>query len=58
MKQFSCGTVISGCDAAFTGEREQDILVQVAIHAGTHHGMIEVPPQVVAQVRQNIVEAA
>jgi len=57
MKQFYCGAVIPGCKAKFTGENEQAILVQVAEHAARDHGLQEVPPSVVAQVREHIREA-
>jgi predicted small metal-binding protein len=57
MKQFSCGAVVPGCTARFSGESDEDILTQVAQHAKADHGMDDVPDEVVAQVRQNIVEA-
>jgi predicted small metal-binding protein len=55
MKQFSCGAVVPGCDAKFSAESEQDLLAQVAEHAKSAHGMDEVPPELVAQVREKIV---
>jgi predicted small metal-binding protein len=57
MKQFYCGAVIPGCQAKFTGESEQAILVQVAEHAARDHGLKEIPPSVVVQVREHIREA-
>lgn len=56
MKQFSCGSVVPGCTARFTGESEEDILGQVAEHARVDHGMETVPSDVVDQVRSCIVE--
>lgn len=56
MKQFSCGAVVPGCTATFTGTSDDDILGQVATHAKEDHGMTEVPDAVVDQVRQNIQE--
>ena len=58
MKQFACGSVVPGCMATFEGQTEQEILTQVAAHARDDHGMTEVPDDVVAQVRQNIQDAA
>jgi len=58
MKEFHCGAVVPGCTAAFHGQSEDDILGQVAVHAREDHGMDEVPAEVVAQVRENIVEVA
>lgn len=57
MKQFSCGAVVPGCTATFSGQTEEEILGQVAQHAKEDHGMTEVPDEVVQQVRQNITEA-
>lgn len=56
MKQFACGAVVPGCTASFSAESEEEILSQVAKHAREDHGMETVPPEVVAQVRENITE--
>ena len=56
MKAFSCGAVVPGCTASFSGETEKEILASVAEHAKADHGMDVVPDEVVAQVRANIVE--
>ena len=56
MKQFSCGAVVPGCTASFSAESEQEILGQVAEHAKRDHGMDDVPPEVVEQVKANIIE--
>ena len=57
MKEFSCGAVVPGCSARVAGEPDEDILQQVAVHARDAHGMEEVPPDVVQQVRQGITES-
>ena len=57
MKQFSCGSVVPGCMATFSAETDDEILGQVAEHARADHGMEQVPPDVVEQVRQNITTA-
>jgi predicted small metal-binding protein len=54
VKEFSCADVVPGCGATFEGETEESILQQVAIHARDAHGMQEVPPEVVDQVRAGI----
>ena len=54
MKEFACGAVVPACDARFSGDSEEDILAQVAIHAREAHGMDQVPPEVADQVRANI----
>lgn len=56
MKQFSCGAVVPGCTATFSGQTDDEILGQVAAHAKDEHGMDSVPDEVVAQVRENIQE--
>jgi predicted small metal-binding protein len=57
MKAFACGDVVPGCTRSFTAPDEQGILAQVAAHAGTDHGLTEVPPALVEQVRAAIVFA-
>jgi len=54
MKQFACGDVVPGCDARFAGASEDDILAEVAVHAGRDHGLATVPPELVSQVRASI----
>lgn len=54
MKQFFCGDVVPDCDHSFEAESEEQILVQVADHARNEHGMSQVPPEVVQQVRSRI----
>lgn len=56
MKQFSCGAVVPGCTATFTGQTDDDILGQVATHAKEDHGMTEVPTEVVDAVKAKIEE--
>jgi predicted small metal-binding protein len=50
MKKFRCGDVVPGCTRAFTGT-EEDILIRVALHARADHGLIEMPAELVSQVR-------
>lgn len=54
VKEFSCSAVVPGCAAQFEGETEESILQQVAIHAHEEHGMDQVPPELVDQVRAGI----
>lgn len=54
MKTFSCGSVVPGCTAQFSAPTEEGILEQVAHHAEHDHGLTEVSPELVAQVRANI----
>ena len=54
MKEFRCGDLVPGCTTTFQGESEEEILEQVAVHARDEHGMDEVPPEVVDDVRAGI----
>jgi predicted small metal-binding protein len=56
MKQFSCGAVIPGCQAKFSGDSDEAILKQVAKHAAQDHGLRDIPASVVAQVKASIRE--
>jgi predicted small metal-binding protein len=56
MKSFRCGDVVPGCTRAFTGT-DDDILAQVAQHATLDHGLVEIPAELVAQVRAAMVPA-
>lgn len=58
MKQFACGDVVPGCDARFVCSTEEELLAQVAAHAAGHHGMADVPAEVVDEVRRHIVAVA
>jgi predicted small metal-binding protein len=57
MKKFECGTVVEGCDGVVTGETEDDVLQAAAAHAASAHGMTDLPPEVVTQVRAGITDA-
>ncbi len=56
MKAFRCGDVVPGCTRTFTGT-ENEILAQVAQHAQHDHGLLEIPDELVAQVRSAMVPA-
>jgi predicted small metal-binding protein len=56
MKEFRCGDVVPGCGTTFQGKSEDEILQQVAAHARDEHGMDEVPPEVVDDIRARISE--
>lgn len=55
MKSFACGEVVHGCQARWVCSSEDEVLAEVARHARVDHGMIEVPAEIVAQVRARIV---
>lgn len=57
MKEFCCGDVVPGCSAHFRGS-ESEIMGAVASHARADHGLIDVPPALVSQVRAALRDAA
>jgi len=58
MKQFSCGDVVPGCTAHFSGASNDDILKQVAIHAKGDHGMTVIPQEVIDHVLAQIKDVS
>ena len=58
MKTFACGHVVPGCSATFRAETEQEILLGVAAHAEKDHGLVELPVELVQQVRGAILTVA
>ncbi|WP_298456692.1 DUF1059 domain-containing protein [uncultured Cellulomonas sp.] len=57
MKKFRCGDLVPGCAMTFSGSTEE-ILAAVGSHARHDHGMTEVSPELVAQVRGAITPVA
>lgn len=58
VKQFSCGDVVAGCAARFVCSTEDDVLAEVAAHARVVHGVVDIPAELVEQVRANLVTVA
>ncbi|MEJ5915292.1 DUF1059 domain-containing protein [Pseudokineococcus sp. 1T1Z-3] len=58
MKQFACGDVVPGCRKTFSASSEDEILGAVGAHAQDDHGLAEVPPELVEQVRGRILTLA
>lgn len=52
MKQFFCGDVVPGCDKVFAFDDVDELLSDVAVHAREAHGMTDIPPDVVDDVRR------
>jgi predicted small metal-binding protein len=55
MKSFACGDVVPGCDARWVCSSEDEVLRQVALHAGSVHGMSSLPSDVILAVRSKMV---
>jgi predicted small metal-binding protein len=56
VKQFRCGDVVLGCEWVAREEDEHVLFDEIAVHARDAHGMDEVPPEVVDQIRGVITE--
>jgi predicted small metal-binding protein len=56
MKQFRCGDVVLGCEWVARNDDEQVLFAEIGSHAREAHGMDEVPPEVVDQIRGVITE--
>jgi predicted small metal-binding protein len=56
MKQFRCGDVVPGCQWVTRDDDEQELFARIGDHARNEHGMDEVPPEVVDQIRGVITD--
>ena len=56
MKEFKCAVLVPDCWATFEGETDDAIVQQAAVHAREEHGMDNLPPEVVGQIRAAITE--
>jgi predicted small metal-binding protein len=56
MKQFKCGDVVLGCEWVTRSEDEKELFEEIQSHAREAHGMDEVPPEVVEEIRGVITE--
>ena len=56
MKQFNCGDVVPGCQWVGQNEVDEELWGEIADHAREVHGMDEVPPEVLDQIRDAITE--
>ncbi|HWG51956.1 MAG: DUF1059 domain-containing protein [Gemmatimonadaceae bacterium] len=50
-KQFACDDIVKGCNFVAKAPTEQDLLRQVAAHAAQAHGVKEISPELLAQVK-------
>jgi predicted small metal-binding protein len=55
MKSFACGDVVPGCAASWVSTTDDEILVLVAQHAATAHGITTVTDELVASITDRIV---
>jgi predicted small metal-binding protein len=55
VKSFACGDVVPGCEARWVCSTDDEILINVAAHAASAHGMDALPAHVVQAVHTAIV---
>ena len=53
-KHIACGDVVEGCSFKASAETEEELVKQVAAHAGKEHGVQEVTPELAARVKSAI----
>jgi predicted small metal-binding protein len=53
-KHFACGSVVPDCMFTVTAATEEELLKKVAGHAAEVHGITEITPELVSQVRAAI----
>ena len=58
MKKFACGDVVPGCEEEWTEPSEEALFAAIAVHAREVHGLTELPPELVDQVRNHILTVA
>jgi predicted small metal-binding protein len=55
MKYLACGDVVPGCDARWACRTEEELLVEVAEHAASVHGISDLSPALVDAIRRAVV---
>ena len=56
-KRINCGAIVPGCNWTATAPTEDALLKEVAAHALQAHGVTDVTPELVAQVKAAIKDA-
>ena len=56
-KIFRCGDLMPGCNctAVIEGKDDAELMAKAAEHAKTAHGIMTIPPEVAAKVREAII---
>ena len=58
MKKFACGDVVPGCEEEWIEASDEALFAVIAVHACEVHGLTELPPELVDQVRSHILTVA
>lgn len=54
MKRFVCADVVPGCGASVTAATDDEVRAWAGAHGARDHGLVELTPALVAQVRAAI----
>lgn len=57
-KEIACGDVVKGCSWHAHAKTEDELVAKVAAHAAHDHGVTEVSPELLAQVKAAIRDRA
>lgn len=57
-KRIQCGAIVPGCTWTAGAETEEALLQKVVEHAAEAHGIKDVTPELAAQVKAAITDAA
>ena len=57
MKELFCGSIVPGCDWHGRAETEAELLRKAAEHARTAHGIEQISPDLLANIRSKIVDS-
>ena len=55
-KELACGAVVPGCDFVAHASTEQDLMLKVAEHARTAHGVTHISDDLKAKIKDAIKE--
>jgi len=53
-KRIACNDVVPGCEFTASAATEEELLKQIVAHASRAHGVTDVSPELVAQVKAAI----
>jgi len=58
MKEFSCASVVRNCKGVLKAQTEERLVELVALHLRERHGMLSIPPEKIAQIKQSFTSPA
>ena len=51
MKEFACSSLVHGCKGVLKAQTEERLAELVALHLRDDHGMLSLPPEKIAQIK-------